>query len=82
MALGARPTTHIEFMELPDGVHRATCPELSLSAEGCTLAEAEAALNRLIEERTAQIGAVLSPSAVDAERDTRIGPEDEDRPTA
>lgn len=70
------PITHIEMLEREDGVVVASCPELGLSAEGATIAEAEAAVMRLIEERTDQLGAAGAPQAVETEMDARLADEE------
>lgn len=70
------PITHIETLERGDGVYVASCPELALSAEGATIAEAEAAVMRLIEERTDQLGDAGTPQAVETERDARLAEEE------
>ncbi len=80
MVRTARDVFHFEFRELENGVFRAICPEASLSADGASLAEAESSLNRLLEERTEQIGTILAPSAVESERDLRAEQSEDDRP--
>lgn len=69
---------HFEIRELRDGVFRAMCPELRLCADGSSMAEAEASLIRLLDERAEQKGAWSMPSAIQSEQDTRLTPDDED----
>ena len=71
-----RPAAHIEIFEKEDGVYWARCSELGLSAEGASMQEAEAAVLRLIEERTDQLGTGASPPAIESERDTRFDSEE------
>lgn len=69
------PASHIEILEQADGVYLARCPELGLSADGATAVEAEAALLRLLDERTEQLGGVSAPVAIESEPDAL--PDDE-----
>lgn len=68
--------THIETIQTEEGLYRATCPELGLIAIGSTVAEAEALVLRLINERTEQLGS--PPKVVHSEHDGRVEPSDED----
>lgn len=76
--LTPKTTSHIEFFPLEGGLFEARCPELGLSAMGSTPAEAEAAILRLIDERTLQIGEVYSPSGLASAIDTRVVESEDD----
>jgi hypothetical protein len=71
-----RPPVNIEILQVEDGLYRARCEELALSADGATIQEAEGALLRLLDERLYQRGELDAPPAVHAERDARMEPED------
>ena len=71
-------TVHIEFSEIEEGVFRASCAELGLSADGADMEEAEAALLRLLDERTQEKGEPSAPGAIESERDTRLGWQDKE----
>lgn len=62
--------THIEFKQIHDDLFEARCPELRLVATGESMPVAEAALMRLIEERTEQLG--VSTPSIASEHDTRV----------
>jgi hypothetical protein len=68
--------SRIEILMTPDGSYRATCPEFGLEATGATMAEAEAGVLRLLDERTQQLGTIQNPRAIESERDTRLEFED------
>jgi hypothetical protein len=70
-----RSGAKIRIVSVQDGLFRAECEALGLFAEGSTMAEAESALFRLIDERIEQVGKLGIPQAVESERDTRLEPE-------
>jgi hypothetical protein len=75
------PAIHIEVEEIKEGLFRASCPELGLFGEGADMAEAEAAVMRLIDERTQQKGESAAPGGVESERYTRVVPDEREPET-
>lgn len=71
-----RSGAKIQILAVEEGLFRAHCAELGLEADGSTMAEAEGALLRLIDERVEQVGKFGAPPVIEAERDTRLEPDE------